>query len=170
VASGAIGSRERGGEKRSLTSPGARRKRSAPAATEPRRHPDPAAAAVLRNLESRRPEGRGLFHPIIFNRKKLVLRPLLHRASLRLGCFKFRTLPTDGERFLWSERTHSSSHPTGRRGRRARQRRSEHGVARMHLSRSSGGCSCRIFQAPTARVLTIYLIARCTIRSFSPCF
>jgi len=30
--------------------------------------------------------------------KKMVLRPLLLRASLRLGCFKFRTLPTDGER------------------------------------------------------------------------
>jgi len=58
VASGAIGLRERGGEKRSLTSPGARRIRSATAATEPRRHPDPAAAAVLRNLESRRPKAR----------------------------------------------------------------------------------------------------------------
>jgi len=54
----AAGQARRGAHERSLTSQGARRIRSAPAATEPRRHPDPAAAAVLRNLESRRPEAK----------------------------------------------------------------------------------------------------------------
>lgn len=54
----AAGQARRGAHERSLTSQGARRIRSAPAATEPRRHPDPAAAAVLRNLESRRPKAK----------------------------------------------------------------------------------------------------------------
>jgi len=56
-------------QERSLTSQGARRIRSAPAATEPRRHPDPAAAAVLRNLESRRPKGKAFFDRIFINNR-----------------------------------------------------------------------------------------------------
>ena len=54
----AAGQARGGAHKRSLTSQGARRIRSAPAATEPCRHPDPAAAAVLRNPESRRPKAK----------------------------------------------------------------------------------------------------------------
>ena len=90
VASGAIGLRERGGEKRSLTSPGARRIRSATAATEPRRHGAPKSRIAQAKGEA--------FSTQIFNGEKMVLRPLLLRASLCLGCFKFWTLPTDGER------------------------------------------------------------------------
>jgi len=64
----AAGQARGGAHKRSLTSQGARRIRSAPAATEPRRHPDPAAAAVLRNPESRRPKAKAFFHRIFINK------------------------------------------------------------------------------------------------------
>lgn len=71
-----------GAHKRSLTSQGARRIRSAPAATEPRRHPDPAAAAVLRNLESRRPKGKAFSAKFL-----LIIGSCLLRALALLGRF-----------------------------------------------------------------------------------
>lgn len=80
----------RGGEhKRSFTSQGARCIRSAPAATEPRRHPDPAAAAVLRNLESRRPKETAFSTEIFINNREEKVYWLLW--GLCLGGFKFRS-------------------------------------------------------------------------------
>ena len=66
------------------------------------RRPNRAATPIrppprCSEISNRAGQRRGLFHPI-FNGGKMVLRPLLLRASLCLGCFKFRTLPTDGER------------------------------------------------------------------------